>query len=362
MSDEKIVITKRDLSDPKIQNIIVQEKAARKPLSAEQRAPIQTGLILNPIFYTGTAGTIGALAAWALLEPLINKTGGHEDGIGLTLLFPVTAAIIGLFVGLVEGIMSRNFLKAFRCGGIGLGIGLAWGTIILLPANWIYILLCQAGCILFPPPPHKPHQLNDFFPKGGLLFMLMTARTTAWTLIAGGMGLGQGIALASKKLVMNGIAGGLLGGFLGGLLFDPIGLLMHTIQGSSANGEFSRMVGIMVIGMLVGVFLGLVENLSKEAWFIMKSGPLRGKQFVVYTNPMIIGSSPKSDIYIFKDPSVEPKHAEVFQVGTKLEIRDLKSPEGVFVNGSRVERKFLESGDIVVIGESVLEFRQKEVG
>ena len=77
---------------------------------------------------------------------------------------------------------------------------------------------------------------------------------------------------------------------------------------------------------------------------------------------MVIGSSPTCDIYLFKDPAVEPRHAEVKQLGSKFEVHDLKSSQGVFVNGTRVESKILEKGDIVVIGESILEFDQKVVG
>jgi len=358
MSDEKFVITKRDLSDPRIDEILLVEKAAKRPISASDRAPVNMGLMYNPIFYTGFAGFIGAFLAWAIIEPMIHRSKTSEEGIGLLLLFPVTSALIGFTVGLVEGIMSRNFTKALKCGLIGLGVGLAWGAIGTIIANIVFGTLLGVGAGLFPP---QKGPEGKIVLGGGLLFMLMVARSVAWTVVGGGMGLGQGVALASKKMILNGIVGGVLGGFIGGLLFDPIGVIVDKFS-PGASGAISRSVGLCVIGILVGMFLGIVESLSKQAWFIMKSGMLRGKQFIVYTNPMVIGSSPKCDIYLFKDPAVEPRHAEVKQLGSKFEVHDLKSSQGVFVNGTRVESKILEKGDIVVIGESILEFDQKVVG
>ncbi len=359
---EKIVISKSELSDPRVDDMVMMERAARRPVSAAERAPVETGLLLNPIFYTAVAGMIGALVAWAIIEPLIDKTGARgrgESGVGLILLLPLASAFVGMGTGLIEGVMSRNFIKAFRCGGIGLGVGVLWGAVGMFIAGFIYQFLQAIGWSMFGgswrPDPDNPMNIPS-----GLLFMQIVARSLAWTVVAAGMGVGRGVAEWSKKLILNGVVGGLIGGFIGGLLFDPIGLALKSIM--PHTGAPSRAIGLACIGMMVGVFIGLVENLSKDAWFIMKTGPLRGKQFVIYNNPMVIGSSPKCDIYIFKDAAIEPKHAEVYQVGSKFEIRDCRSAQGVYVDNKKVDRKTLEKGDIVVIGESVLEFDQRDRG
>ena len=352
MSEEKIVISRFDLRDPKIDEVIMTEQAARRPMTAVERAPVETSLLYNPIFYTSVAGTFGAFLAWLVCEPFI--TDGGKTGFGVFMLFPLTAASIGLMIGFVEGFMSRNFVKAAKCGLVGLGVGLAWGIVGLFAAGMSFGLLLGIGASFFPPTMDgEKTQLN-----AGLILSLMIARSFAWTIVGTGMGVGQGIALASKKLILNGVVGGLLGGFMGGLFFDPVSLIGEKLMGEM-SGAPSRAIGIAVIGLSVGVFLGLIESISKEAWFTMKTGPLRGKQFIVYNNPMVIGSSPKCDIYIFKDPAIEPRHAEVHQIGSKFELRDCTSPQGVFINGGRIQKKVLEKGDVIVIGESVLEFDQK---
>jgi len=81
-------------------------------------------------------------------------------------------------------------------------------------------------------------------------------------------------------------------------LFDPIEQLFTTADGSAWP---SRMIGFTTIGLLVGMFVGLVELWTRTAWLLMRAGPLAGKQFVIYRNPTVLGSSPKADIYLFKD-------------------------------------------------------------
>jgi hypothetical protein len=52
---------------------------------------------------------------------------------------------------------------------------------------------------------------------------------------------------------------------------------------TSEDGQatYSRAVGFVVIGLMVGLFFGLVEQWTKSAWLLMKAGPLTGKQFII---------------------------------------------------------------------------------
>ena len=95
---------------------------------------------------------------------------------------------------------------------------------------------------------------------------------------------------------MNGLLGGVLGGLLGGLLFDPIDIMLsdHT------NASLSRAVGFAIVGIMVGLFVGLVERWTKTAWVLMKAGPLSGKQFVIYRNPTVIGSAAQGGYLYFQ--------------------------------------------------------------
>src|SRR5262249_25561010 len=146
-------------------------------------------------------------------------------------------------------------------------------------------------------------------------------------------------------------------GLLGGLLFDPISLVFVTADGKAT---VSRGVGFVVIGILVGFFIGLVEQWTKTAWLLMKAGALAGKQFILYRSPTVLGSSPKADIYLFKDEAIEPRHALIHNRGGRFEIEDCDTPDGTYVNGLPIKKHILQSGDQVVLGKTVLEFSLRE--
>ncbi len=150
--------------------------------------------------------------------------------------------------------------------------------------------------------------------------------------------------------------GGLLGGLVGGLVFDPINIALATPE----TAAVSRAVGFTVIGAMVGLFVGFVEQWTKTAWLMMRTGPLAGKQFILYQNPTVLGSSPKADVYLFKDEAIEPRHALIHNRGGRYEIEDCNTPDGTYVNGIPVQKRLLQSGDQIVLGKTVLEFVLKD--
>jgi hypothetical protein len=189
------------------------------------------------------------------------------------------------------------------------------------------------------------------------LLALMMGRAVAWSIVAIPAGMGQGIALLERKVVINGVVGALLGGLVGGLLFDPITLILTTADGQAL---YSRGVGFAAIGCFVGLFVGLVEGWTKTAWLLMQKGPLAGKQFILYKDTSVLGSSPKADIYLFKDDAIEPRHALIINRAGRFEIEDCNTPDGTYLNGIPVTRAKLNDGDQIVMGKTVLEFSMKE--
>ena len=116
----------------------------------------------------------------------------------------------------------------------------------------------------------------------------------------------------------------------------------------------------MIIGLSVGLFVGLVEGWTKTAWLLMRAGPLAGKQFVLFRDTTVLGSSPKAEVYLFKDEAIEPRHALIYNRGGRFEIEDCNSRDGTYVNGVPIRRQALNHGDQVVLGKTVLEFQLKE--
>jgi hypothetical protein len=131
----------------------------------------------------------------------------------------------------------------------------------------------------------------------------MMGRAMAWSIVAMPAGMGQGIALGERKVIVNGLVGALLGGLIGGLLFDPLGLLLVPEDGQAI---LSRGVG-------------------------------------------------------FKDGAIEPRHALITNRAGRFEIEDCGTPDGTYVNGIPVTRARVNDGDQIVLGATVLQFSMKEV-
>jgi hypothetical protein len=86
------------------------------------------------------------------------------------------------------------------------------------------------------------------------------------------------------------------------------------------------------------------------------SGPLTGQTFPLHEEVTTIGSVAGNAI-LLADPAVSRKHIGIRRSGTEFEFADLGSTNGVYVNGHRMPRKHLVSGDILRVGNTEMVFR-----
>jgi hypothetical protein len=91
-----------------------------------------------------------------------------------------------------------------------------------------------------------------------------------------------------------------------------------------------------------------------EFAFTLVSGPGAGKVFSIQTLPAIIGRSAGAAVLLEADHSVSRRHAEIYERGGWLFIRDLDSRHGTQVNGVWISDQRLEAGDEVLVGDSLL--------
>jgi pSer/pThr/pTyr-binding forkhead associated (FHA) protein len=73
---------------------------------------------------------------------------------------------------------------------------------------------------------------------------------------------------------------------------------------------------------------------------------------------LVIGRSKECDVQL-ADPNVSRRHAELRQEGAAYWIIDLDSTNGLEVNGRRLKRAKLESGDRVTIGTTEITFSRE---
>ncbi len=349
--NDRIQLDHGDLNSESVESYLEIRRAMRQSLAEQEPQPLVIRVIYSSWFYLAIASGLGAFVAWLFLEPFYDDF--TEEFVLLdVLLFPAVTGGVGLFLGAAEGLMCRNVSRAAISGLVGLGVGFAGGLILFLPTEILFSVMTGIAVAWNQGVPGEGETLT------GLAFLiLMMGRAAAWALTSIPAGLGQGIALREKQVLFNGAVGGVLGGLLGGLLFDPISMVFVTADGQAAA---SRAVGFVAIGLLVGLFVGLVEGWTKTAWLHMRAGPLAGKQFVLHRDTTVLGSAPKADIYLFKDAAIEPRHAMIYNRGGRFEIEDCGKGDGTYVNELPVRRQVLKNGDQIVLGETVLEFVIKE--
>jgi hypothetical protein len=360
---ERIRITHDDAYHPKVDEVLAREGSFG--MRPEQMAAMmsqgqkKTSFFYSSIFYTAVAGMVGALAGWAIVEPFFDDHMLVTDHTGLIFasvaMEVLTAGLAAMLIGAAEGVASRNWSRALTGALVGAGIGLAGALVLYIPTSMIVGVTQMVVEKVGDPKiaadgTFRPDDCNKL---GYILWTL--GRAVAWAPIGLAVGVAPAIVMRSKKLAFNGIVGGVLGAFAGGLFFNPLATIF-----SHGDAWVSRGIGFTLVGLGAGAMIGLVENLAKTAWLHVQAGALAGKQFILYKNPTVLGSSPKCEIYLFKDAAIEPKHAAIHTYGTRHEIEDLDSPAGTFVNGQKVNRQPLKNGDRIYLGETVLDFSEKE--
>ena len=270
------------------------------------------------------------------------------------LFFPTVAAFIGLFIGAADGLMCRLFRRALLAGSVGLLVGFVGGLISGILGNLIYGPLSSLAV---------EQMASTSAGVSSLGFGIQVlGRSIAWGLCGMAMGLGQGLALRSSRLVIYGLIGGVVGGLLGGLMFDPIDQVLLGLhdRAGGVGARYSRLVGLLVIGASVGGMIGLVELLARDAWLRMVRGPLKGKEFLLFKDVMMIGSSPRSDLYLFNDPLIAPEHAMIRAIGENCDVEARQPTHPVGINGLMVTRARLRHGDNVTIGNTSFVFQRRK--
>jgi pSer/pThr/pTyr-binding forkhead associated (FHA) protein len=75
--------------------------------------------------------------------------------------------------------------------------------------------------------------------------------------------------------------------------------------------------------------------------------------------PVVIGRVPECDIML-ADERVSRRHCEIRYWDGSFVIKNLKSQNGITVNGERIEIAVLKPGDMIKVGSTVLTFEERK--
>jgi hypothetical protein len=304
--------------------------AEKEPIVSEDKPSI----LLQGWFYLGAAGLLGAVAGWGICEPGFQDGGGF-DRWGNYWLLPMVTMLMLVCFAISESIVERSLKKAAYRLALVIPLGAVFGFMFSRIADVIFAItlriVLEAGV--------RTNRNPAFW----------IARAVAWAAFGLAAGLCYGLVGKSSKKAKYGVLGGILGAFLGGLAFDPISLLVD-------QGGESRAFGFAMLGLAAGAAMGFVESALKDRWLYVSSGPLAGKQFILYKQVTTIGSDQGCDIYLFKDTSIAPQHAVIEIRGVQSILR-AQAP--LFVSGVPTQTRVLNSGDIIQIGRYAFRYNER---
>jgi hypothetical protein len=277
-------------------------------------------------YYYAIFGAIGGLLGWEISN-LLGLSFISNIYISEAIVGALVGLSIGLLTGIAEGVMTLNIVQVGKSGLWGGLLGLAAGAIGLPLSEWLFQTV-GAGLI---------------------------GRALGWGVFGLLIGLAEG--LVGRSQVWKGMLGGLLGGAVGGFLLEGTQRLFKDSLAGKA-------LGLVLLGAAVGAFISLIVVLLSRAWLEVKSGKLKGTEFMLdkfmrAKGPAIaIGSSPLKSEIVLPDPDIAPQHAMLTGDGAHFSLKDM-SLSGTFINKHRVELAQLANNSLILMGNTEMVYHEK---
>jgi len=276
-------------------------------------------------------GFLGGIAAWPAAELILTIQGGFPSYLAfLALLGAVVGALMGAFFGAAEGITSR--IKKRIPTGLLLGavvgcVGGAVGALVGQAALWLI-----GGIFLLS---YRDMQW----------VVLPVSRAIGWGVLGVFVGAGEGVRALSPKKIAVGVLGGFLGGIVGGFALEYSRLLLPGFA-------FFRLVGLVILGLAIGFFYGLIEQGMSFGVLRILAGELKGKEFLLTEKRVRIGRSPRNEIALPSYDDLADLQADIRVRKGEPVITNLDQRVAMLVNEEKVPERRLKLGDVIKIGSA----------
>jgi diguanylate cyclase (GGDEF)-like protein len=90
-----------------------------------------------------------------------------------------------------------------------------------------------------------------------------------------------------------------------------------------------------------------------RAYLIVLAGASVGEMYKITAEKTVIGRGQQADIQVV-DEGISRRHAEIVHEDNEIVIHDLKSTNGTYCNGERIERHVLHDGDKIQVGSTTI--------
>jgi hypothetical protein len=275
------------------------------------------------IYYSAVVGGWAAFLGWLPAEILAQKLMPYGGLAGVAVTCGLVGAAIGGGLAVLGGMANaqwKHLLQRFVLGLAAGGVGGIVGGVV-----------------------------------GEVLFRIIGFRAIGWALMGAAIGIAEGLLTRSRNKARNGLIGGVIGGFLGGFLFEPI---QAAISGADMT---ARAVGFVILGACIGILIGLVQVVLKQAWLSVRDGYRPGRELILGDGRTVLGRAEWAHL-----PFRGPSDVQLAPEQVVIEAR-----QGTFYlknNGATVptllnrqplgpgEERTLSDGDLISFGGNSLKF------
>jgi len=283
----------------------------------------------------GAIGLLGGLLAWSLSSLSLELANSFPSFLSFSLTTGfLLGGAMGAFFGSLEGLtqsVTKKMISGMRMGVLIGGLG-----------GIVGFLLGQ-GFLLY---------LGDFFLQSakdlrewGIPF----SKVISWMVLGIFLGAIEGVRSLSFQKIRVGKLGGAIGGLLGGFALEFLPLLFPGMG-------YTDLLGLCLLGLMIGLSFGLVEEQFSTAVLRMLNGPFKGKEYLLLAKSSLIGETPKAEICLEGYKRVTPKEAKAQIKKGKVHLVSLSGSKEIKVNDQPLGAEALAPEDIIQIGSAKLIF------
>jgi hypothetical protein len=278
-------------------------------------------------------GVLGGLLSWPITELVLRYQAAFPSYLVFSIaLGALCGLVLGAFFGGAYGITS--YIKR------RIGTGMASGALIGIAGGIIGFLIGQAALFVL-------GNLILTSQKNVELIGLPVARALGWSFVGVFLGMSEGLRILSLKKIAVGALGGFIGGLFGGFLLEYAHVLLPAFA-------YGRLLGLVLLGLLIGFFYGLVEKQLSFGVLRILNGAFRGKEYLLGQARMTVGSGARCDINLSGYRNVVEVHADIVAKRGEVTIRQRETGRPLVVNEEKVEQQVLKFEDAIRIGSAKL--------
>jgi len=281
-------------------------------------------------------GAITGLALWPIAETILLYQHKFPSYLTFSIfLGMVFGLVFGGFFGASDKIIISSKTRVFSAVLQGSLIGIAGGVVGFFIGQGVLFLI------------------GENFIQSTKNFNLIgfpISRAIGWSVLGIFIGMVDGIRSRSSNKIKIGIAGGFLGGFVGGLSLEYLRFVVPNIM-------YARLIGLIIYGVSIGFFYGMVEKRLSYGLLILLNGKDKGMEFLINQRKMTIGSSLNNNIVLHDYSEINETHADIFIKDLKVFIKEHGVDSSVLVNEMSVNKLELHYGDMIKLGSANIKYK-----